>query len=31
MKNKAVSKAIREKTEEVSTKLQNCPNGCLGK
>ena len=27
MKNKAVSKAMREKTEEALTELQNCPNG----
>ena len=27
MKNKAVSKAMREKVEEALTELQNCPNG----
>ena len=27
--NKAVSKAMREKAEEVHTELQNCPNGML--
>ena len=26
MKNKAVSKAMREKAEEVLTELDNCPN-----
>ena len=26
---KAVSKAMREKAEEVHTDLQNCPNGML--
>ena len=26
-KNKAVSKAMRGKAEEVLTELQNCPNG----
>ena len=25
--NKAVSKAMREKAEEVHNELQNCPNG----
>ena len=32
MKNKtqiAVSKAMREKAEEMLTSLHNCPNGCL--
>ena len=30
MKNKAVSKAMREKAEEVLTEIQNCPNGMFG-
>ena len=29
MKNKAVSKAMREKAEKVFTELQNCPNEML--